>query len=123
MNIKYYVKLHVNYQNLYNYNPRNFENDLRPPTCGWFFEGKFTSNYKNRSISKKFQKFIDNPIVKFKEKSISTKMVLIGDGDLIRNDFLKINNQIKPVLLSFESADYGTSDFFLDMATVYFFKI
>ena len=113
----------VNYQNLYNYNPRNFENDLRPPTCGWFFEGKFTSNYNNRSISKKFQKFIDNPIVKFKEKSISTKMVLIGDGDLIRNDFLKINNQIKPVLLSFESADYGTYDFFPDMATVYFFKI
>ena len=46
----------VNYQNLYNYNPRNFENDLRPPTCGWFFEGIFTSNYNNRSISKKFQK-------------------------------------------------------------------
>ena len=112
----------VNYQNLYNYNPRNFENDLRPPTCGWFFEGKFTSNYNNRSISKKFQKFIDNPIVKFKEKSISTKMVLIGDGDLIRNDFLKINNQIKPVLLSFESADYGTSDFFPRYGNSIFFQ-
>ena len=112
----------VNYQNLYNYNPRNFENDLRPPTCGWFFEGKFTSNYNNRSISKKFQKFIDNPIVKFKEKSISTKMVLIGDGDLIRNDFLKINNQIKPVLLSFESADYGTPDFFPRYGNSIFFQ-
>ena len=112
----------VNYQNLYNYNPRNFENDLRPPTCGWLFEGKFTSNYSNRSISKKFQKFIDNPVVKFKEKSISTKMVLIGDGDLIRNDFLKINNQIKPVLLSFESADYGTSDFFPRYGNSIFFQ-
>ena len=112
----------VNYQNLYNYNPRNFENDLRPPTCGWLFEGKFTSNYNNRSISKKFQKFIDNPVVKFKEKSISTKMVLIGDGDLIRNDFLKINNQIKPVLLSFESADYGTPDFFPRYGNSIFFQ-
>ena len=112
----------VNYQNLYNYNPRNFENDLRPTTCGWLFEGKFTSNYNNRSISKKFQKFIDNPVVKFKEKSISTKMVLIGDGDLIRNDFLKINNQIKPVLLSFESADYGTSDFFPRYGNSIFFQ-
>ena len=49
-------------------------------------------------------------------------MVLIGDGDLIRNDFLKINNQIKPVLLSFESADYGTSDFFPRYGNSIFFQ-
>ena len=28
-----------------------------------------------------------------------------------RNDFVKADNQIKPVLLSFESADYGTPNF------------
>ena len=39
-------------------------------------------------------------------------MVFIGDGDIIRNDFIKTNNQIKPVLLSFESADYGSENFF-----------
>ena len=39
-------------------------------------------------------------------------MIFIGDGDLIRNDFIKADNQIKPVLLSFESADYGTPEFF-----------
>ena len=112
----------VNYQNLYNYNPRNFENDPNPPTCGWLFEGEFASNYNNRLISKDFQKFIDNPIVNFKEKSTSTKMVFIGDGDLIRNDFLKINDQIKPVLLSFESADYGTPDFFPRYGNSMFFQ-
>jgi ABC-type uncharacterized transport system involved in gliding motility auxiliary subunit len=38
-------------------------------------------------------------------------MVFIGDGDLIRNDFVRTDKQIKPVLLSFESADYGTPNF------------
>ena len=50
-------------------------------------------------------------------------MVFIGDGDLIRNDFLKINNQLKPVLLSFESADYGTPEFFPRYGNSIFFKI
>ena len=49
-------------------------------------------------------------------------MVFIGDGDLIRNDFLKINNQIKPVLLSFESADYGTPEFFPRYGNSIFFQ-
>ena len=104
----------VNYQNLFNYNPRNFEIDpmSSPPICGWLFEGVFKSNYENRSVSKDFNKFISNPIVKFKTKSKPTKMVFIGDGDIIRNDFIKTNNQIKPVLLSFESADYGSENFF-----------
>jgi ABC-2 type transport system permease protein len=112
----------VNYQNLYNYNPKNFDNNAEPPVCAWLFEGIFSSNYQNRSVSKKFKKFISNPIVKFKEKSVPTKMVFIGDGDLIRNDFLKINDQIKPVLLSFESADYGTPDFFPRYGNSTFFQ-
>ena len=49
-------------------------------------------------------------------------MVFIGDGDLIRNDFLKINNQVKPVLLSFESADYGSSNFFPKYGNDIFFQ-
>ncbi len=112
----------VNYQNLYNYNPKNFENDAEPPVCAWLYEGIFNSNYQNRSVSKDFKKFISNPIVKFKETSISTKMVFIGDGDIIRNDFLKINDQIKPVLLSFESADYGTPEFFPRYGNSMFFQ-
>ena len=104
----------VNYQNLYNYNPRNFDIDLNneAPVSAWLFEGVFKSNYENRAVSKDFKKFISNPIVNFKSKSKETKMIFIGDGDLIRNDFIKADNQIKPVLLSFESADYGTSEFF-----------
>jgi ABC-2 type transport system permease protein len=49
-------------------------------------------------------------------------MVFIGDGDIIRNDFLKINDQIKPVLLSFESADYGNPEFFPRYGNSMFFQ-
>jgi len=114
----------VNYQNLYNYNPRNFDVELNKevPVSGWLFEGVFKSNYENRSVSKEFKKFISNPIVNFKSKSKETKMVFIGDGDLIRNDFIKADKQIKPVLLSFESADYGTPDFFPRYGNGMFFQ-
>ena len=114
----------VNYQNLYNYNPRNFDVELNKevPVSGWLFEGVFKSNYENRSVSKDFKKFISNPIVNFKSKSKETKMVFIGDGDLIRNDFIKAEKQIKPVLLSFESADYGTPDFFPRYGNGMFFQ-
>ena len=114
----------VNYQNLYNYNPRNFDVELNKevPVSGWLFEGVFKSNYENRSVSKEFKKFISNPIVNFKSKSKETKMVFIGDGDLIRNDFIKTDKQIKPVLLSFESADYGTPDFFPRYGNGMFFQ-
>ena len=61
-------------------------------------------------------------MVKFKETSVPTKMIFIGDGDLIRNDFLKISDQIKPVLLSFESADYGTPEFFPRYGNSMFFQ-
>ena len=103
----------VNYQNLYNYNPLNFEieTNQESPSVAWLFEGVFNSSYENRSVSKEFKKFINNPAVNYKSKSKETKMVFIGDGDLIRNDFVKAENQIKPVLLSFESADYGTPNF------------
>ena len=113
----------VNYQNLKNYNPLNFENDPKKkmPCLGWLFEGKFNSNFENRSVSKSFKKLIEDPSVKFKSVSENTKMVFIGDGDLIRNDFIKINKEIKPVLLSFESADYGNPNFYSRYGNSVFF--
>ena len=90
---------------------REIETNTQTPSVAWLFEGVFNSSYENRSVSKEFKKFINNPDVNYKSKSKETKMVFIGDGDLIRNDFVKADNQIKPVLLSFESADYGTPNF------------
>ena len=42
-------------------------------------EGEFESIFKNRLIQKKNQ-------IQLKDKSISTKMIVVGDGDLISND-------------------------------------
>jgi ABC-type uncharacterized transport system involved in gliding motility auxiliary subunit len=113
----------VNYQNLKNYNPINFEIDqnIKTPSIGWLFHGIFKSNFENRLVSKDFKKFINNPKVNFKSSSKETKMAFIGDGDLIRNDFIKVNNEIKPVLLSFESADYGNPNFFSRYGNSLFF--
>ena len=113
----------VNYQNLYNYNPINFQikEPQTKPVLGWLFKGVFTSNFENRSISKEFQKFINTPSVNFKSKSDTTKMVFIGDGDLIRNDFVKQEDVIKPVFLDFESADYGNPNFFPKYGNSVFF--
>ena len=113
----------VNYQNLYNYNPINFQikETQTKPVLGWLFKGVFTSNFENRSISKEFQKFINTPSVNFKSKSDTTKMVFIGDGDLIRNDFVKQEDVIKPVFLDFESADYGNPSFFPKYGNSVFF--
>tara|TARA_B100001287_G_scaffold39130_1_gene28312 strand:- start:19031 stop:20950 length:1920 start_codon:yes stop_codon:yes gene_type:complete len=113
----------VNYQNLKNYNPTNFEinQNKTKPTVGWLFKGVFNSNFENRLVSKSFKKFINSPKTKFKSLSTETKMAFIGDGDLIRNDFIKVNNDIKPVLLSFESADYGNPSFFSRYGNSIFF--
>ena len=50
-------------------------------------------------------------------------MIFIGDGDLIRNDFIKADNQIKPVLLSLKVQTMEHLNFFLDMAMRYFFNL
>ena len=113
----------VNYQNLKNYNPSNFEISTNKaiPTIGWLFEGEFKSNFENRLVSKSFKKFINNRKVQFKSSSKETKMAFIGDGDLIRNDFIKVNKEIKPVFLSFESADYGNPNFYSRYGNSVFF--
>lgn len=47
---------------------------------GYLLEGSFTSLYKNRFLPEGFTS------ADFKEKGISTKIIVIGDGDLARND-------------------------------------
>jgi ABC-type uncharacterized transport system involved in gliding motility auxiliary subunit len=38
-------------------------------------------------------------------------MVVIGDGDIIKNDFINLKGNLTPVMLAFEPATYGTADF------------
>lgn len=51
-----------------------------PKTVGYLLEGKFTSLYANRLVPKGFDK------TGFVEKGAPGKVIVIGDGDIIRND-------------------------------------
>jgi ABC-2 type transport system permease protein len=53
-------------------------------------EGKFTSVFKNRLIS-------NDPKVKFLEESKPTRMIVVSDGDIIKNYFSKRDSAIYPL--------------------------
>jgi len=72
---------------------------------GVLLEGEFTSVYKNR-IS-------PFSLDKYKEKGENTKMLVISDGDVIKNEF----NRDGPVALGhdrFTGATYGNKEFLLN---------
>lgn len=52
-----------------------------PKTIGYLLEGSFTSLYANRLVPKGFDKS------QFIPKATFGKVIVIGDGDIIRNDF------------------------------------
>lgn len=52
-----------------------------PHATAVLLEGKFTSVFKNRLP----QKLTDDEGLKFKEISVQTKMIVVSDGDIIRN--------------------------------------
>jgi ABC-2 type transport system permease protein len=65
-------------------------NDSKIP-IGYLLEGKFTSLYKNRFAP-------DGADVKnFQEESTSTKLVVIADGDIIRNDVNPRDGSVQPL--------------------------
>ncbi|MEJ1238504.1 gliding motility-associated ABC transporter substrate-binding protein GldG [Chryseolinea sp. T2] len=86
-------------------------NDLRNPVpdeqytkpsipLGYLLEGSFTSLFKNR--------FLPDGISKdgFKEDGTPAKLIVIADGDLVRNDFNPRTNQAQP--LGFDMASNYT---------------
>lgn len=64
------------------------QNSFKQPNlaCAVLLEGSFTSNYKNRIVSS-YQHIGDSiKDLKIIEQSKETKMIVIADGDIIRND-------------------------------------
>lgn len=73
-------------------------------------EGSFTSLYKNRIPPA----IAESKEINFKDFSVPTKVVVISDGDLIRNDIVKG----APVALGFDrytNTTYGNKSFFLNI--------
>ncbi len=79
-------------------------------------EGEFESIFKNRLVPRQGS---GEPL-KFKEKSESTQMLVVADGDIVKNQLNVINPNIpkgSPLPLGFDQytqAQYGNRDFMLN---------
>lgn len=60
-----------------------------PLTAALLLEGKFTSVFTNRLP----RKLLDDDGINFKERSAPTKMIVVSDGDIIRNPISKLENK------------------------------
>ena len=81
-----------------------------PKTVGYLLEGSFTSLYANRLIPREFDKSV------FLNKGVEGKVIVIGDGDIIRNDFDPETGE--PLGLGvepFTKATYANQDFILNI--------
>jgi ABC-2 type transport system permease protein len=92
------------------YKPDPADFPVKNVPVAMLMEGEFTSLYKNRippAIS-------ENKEIGFKESSVKTAMVVVADGDIMRNDYLKG----QPVPLGFDkytNMTYGNKSFLLNV--------
>jgi ABC-2 type transport system permease protein len=83
---------------------------------GVLLEGEFESVFKNRILPKSNS----GENLSFKEKSVSTQMIVVSDGDVIRNQLNIVNPNIPkgtPLPLGFDQftgQQYGNKDFLLN---------
>lgn len=63
--------------------PNESDYSSPPQAIAVLLEGKFKSDFKNRMP----QSIIASKEIGFKEKSIPTSMIIVGDGDIIKNQF------------------------------------
>lgn len=76
-------------------------------------EGVFPSVYRNRTISNMLQ----DKSFKIKTESVKTKMVVIADADIIRNEFRRIASSEEPYPLGQDRVTgqlYGNRDFLIN---------
>ncbi|OFX29886.1 MAG: gliding motility-associated ABC transporter substrate-binding protein GldG [Bacteroidetes bacterium GWA2_32_17] len=92
--------------------PENFGKSNLPVAV--LLEGKFSSVFKNRITPE----ISDSPQISFKSEGISTKMVVISDGDLIRNNVQKLGFKSKAQPLGLDrytGETFGNKDFLLNV--------
>ncbi len=81
-------------------------------TLAVLLEGKFTSNYTNRIPPL----IAENKKIGFKESSVFTKMAILSDGDLIRNDYRAATGQAMPLGFDRYTGEYyGNKNFLLNL--------
>lgn len=89
--------------------PRMFNLAYKPVAV--LLEGEFESLYKNHRLP-----VLDSiPQIKFREKSPETKMIVVSDGDLIRNSVQRSSNRAYPLGYDIYSKQtYGNKNFILN---------
>jgi ABC-2 type transport system permease protein len=76
-------------------------------------EGKFPSAFRNRITNN----LVNDPGFKVKTESINTKMIVIADGDIIRNEVRRVGTGETPLILGqdrYTSEMYGNRDFLVN---------
>ncbi|MCE7954394.1 MAG: gliding motility-associated ABC transporter substrate-binding protein GldG [Bacteroidetes bacterium CHB6] len=82
-----------------------------PAILSVLMEGHFRSNYANRIP---YQIATDSAIG-FKEESIATKMIVVADGDVIKNDYRRANNTVYPLGFDkYTGQFYGNKNFLMN---------
>lgn len=72
----------------------DFGNSNRPhQPVGVLLEGEFTSNYKNRLPPE----FYERNVLDYKEESVFTRMVVIADGDVVKNSVSPDGTKFRPL--------------------------
>ncbi|MDR1895464.1 MAG: gliding motility-associated ABC transporter substrate-binding protein GldG [Prevotellaceae bacterium] len=77
-------------------------------------EGEFVSPFRNRLISQ----YVNDSQFAFKSKSQKTKMIVVSDGDIIRNEVRRSGINIEPLPLGFDrntNNTYGNKDFVMNI--------
>jgi ABC-2 type transport system permease protein len=92
------------------YQPSEEQFDKANTPVAYLLEGEFNSVFKNR-LTQQIQESAD---IKFKERSTNTKMLVVSDGDIIKNH-VRSDNQILPLGVDrYTNQEYGNKDFVLN---------
>ncbi|MEO6167546.1 MAG: gliding motility-associated ABC transporter substrate-binding protein GldG [Chitinophagales bacterium] len=94
--------------------PNEMLYDKKKLTAAVLLEGTFPSVFTNRIPPEMLQTLNDSLKMPFKERSIETKMIVVADGDIAKNE---VNAQGQPLSLGYYrfTGDYfGNKDFLLN---------
>lgn len=95
------------------FEPQDFNRSFAPVAV--LLEGKFQSAFKNRMVSGIVPGFNQA-----RQESKPTKMVVVADGDIIRNDVIRRANGFQPLPLGFDrymNQQFGNKDFVLNVVS------
>jgi ABC-2 type transport system permease protein len=72
-------------------NELQYQNSFQ--NVAYLLEGKFESLYKNRISAM----FVNDSTFQFKDQSVPTKMIIVSDGDIAKNEYQRSTSMIYPL--------------------------